>query len=302
MPPRSGGVNAAAQGKQQELVAVIKSKRGLETLDDAFVQQKVEKIFNANNKLKQKFEQSKDFAQFSRSKEYEELLKRVRKELRAIYGVFQDATLTGEKNREELLRRLRLTKDGTEKEEILTELLRAHTSTKERLPYYDEIYTEICNRTHPISVIDLGCGMNPLAYHYFVKHGCKPTVVASDISRKDMEFLEECFRTLKIPGKAVPLDLTKDYERLRELKADVTLMLKLLDSLEEAHRHISYKLFENIRTEWVVASFPTKSLGGKKNIARAGRTWFERLLKRKGLSWETFAVENELFYVIRRKE
>lgn len=273
--------------KLAKLVRALKAKKELSTLDDDFVQHKVEKIFNANHMLKRKFESSKDFAQFSRSKEYEELLKRVRKELRAVYGVFQQGD-----NRKKLLAELRTTKDPTN-------FLSTHTSTKERLPHYDEIYKEICEKIKPKIVIDLGCGMNPLAYQYFVQQGCKPKIIASDISKTDMEYLEECFKILKIPGVTIQLDLTKEYEELSKLNGDVTFLLKLLDSLEESHRHISYKIFENIKTPWIVASFPTKSLGGKNRIATAGRTWFERLLKRKNLQWETFSVENELFYIIK---
>lgn len=278
----------------KDLIASIKSKKGLETLDDDFVQQKVERIFNADNRIKRKFESSKDFSQFSRSKEYEELLKKVRKELRAVYGVFQ-----GQGSREDLLKKLRITNTEAERTELVNQLLALHTSTKERLPYYDDIYAHICARLKPKSVLDLGCGMNPLAYNKFVENGCRPKIVASDISKTDMEFLSECFKALKIPGKTIPLDLTKDYEQLKRYDVDVVFMLKLLDSLEEASRHISYKIFDNLDAKWVIASFPTKSLGGKKNIARAGRTWFERLLTRKGCKWETFSVENELFYVIR---
>jgi 16S rRNA (guanine(1405)-N(7))-methyltransferase len=283
---------SADMSAYKELIASVKSKKGLETLDDAFVQQKIEKIFNANNKLRKKFGESKDFRQFSRSSEYEELLKRIRKELRAVYGVFQAGG-----DRREILRMLRSAK-SEERQKLVTGLLQLHTSTRERLPHYDEIYARIC-KLGPKTVVDLGCGMNPIAYNYFEKNGCRPKIFASDISKTDMGFLEECFKALDIPGRAKAMDLTKEYEELGKIKGDVTLMLKLLDSLEEAHRHISYKIFDNIKTPWIIASFPTRSLGGKKRIAAAGRTWFERLLKRKSLQWETFSVENELFYVIK---
>lgn len=287
--------------KMEELVESLKSKKGLSTLDDDFVRDKVERIFASNNIIKRKFHSSASFKQFSKSQEHEELQKRIRKELRAIYGVFQ--TDEG-KARRELLERLRTTHDDAKRRELVDGLLDTHTSTKERVPHYDEIYAIICEKVHPSSVVDLGCGMNPLAHHYFAQHNCWPTIVASDISADDMKFLDACFAALSIPGKTVPLDLTKDGDiaKLPALTkdADVTLLFKLLDSLEEAKRHISYKLFDNIKSRWIIASFPTKSLGGKKNIARAGRSWFERLLARKGLAWETFSVENELFYVVKR--
>jgi 16S rRNA (guanine(1405)-N(7))-methyltransferase len=270
----------------------------LSTLDDNFVKEKIERIFASNNKLKVKFDASVDFKRFSKSKEHTEMQKRIRKELRAIYGVFNDET----KGRDALLQRLRSTKSDAERKGIVRDLLATHASTKERIDHYDAVYSEICSRIAPKAVIDLGCGLNPLAYEYFVEHGCKPTVLASDLSADDMRFLDGCFSALKIPGKTIALDLTKpsDIARLKTLKGDVTFMFKLLDSLEESKRHISYNIFDNITTPWIVASFPTKSLGGKKNIARAGRSWFERLLARKELRWETFSVENELFYVIQQ--
>lgn len=280
--------------KIHSLVSAIKSRKGLETLDDEFVRQKIEKIFSGNAKLEKKFDESKNFDQFSRSKEYDALLKTVRKELRAVYGVFQ-----GDK-RDVLLKS---PGEMKEKEAVIKEILMSHTSTRERIPYYDEIACELTKRIPtPKRIIDLGCGMNPVAYHYFAKHGWKPEIFASDISSQDMEFLTDAFRILHICGKAKRMDLITEYEHLKTLEGDVTLLLKLLDSLEEAKRHISYKIFDCITTPWIVASFPTKSLGGKKSIASAGRTWFERLLKRKELVWETFSVQNEMFYVIRNKQ
>lgn len=275
-----------------QLIAAIKQKKGLETLDDEFVRQRIEKIFAADNQIRQKFEGSRSFAQFSRSREYESLLKAIRKELRAVYGVFQQG------DRAALISRLKT--EGADREQILGDLLETHTSTKERMPYYAEIYAELAKRIpKPGKLLDLGCGMNPLSYYHMQAAGWSPEIVASDISEQDMELLNECFRMLKINAKAVRIDLVKEYEKLDGIDADAVLMLKLLDSLEEAKRHISYKIFDHLHAPWIVASFPTKSLGGQKRISAAGRTWFERLLTRKGLEWETFSVPNELFYVIR---
>jgi len=275
----------------EEIVKAVKSRKELQTLDDQFVKDRVKRVLAANGVIRKKMDDASSFAQFCRSKEYEELLKRVRKELRAVYGVFQIGS------RKKIIDKLR-NSSLDEKEETIVEILKSHQSTSERLPYYKNIYSTICEKTQPKTIIDLGCGMNPLAYHHFAQH---PTIIASDISQEDMDFLQECFDILKIPGKTIRLDLITEYEKLAKLKGDATLLLKLLDSLEEAKRHISYKIFDNIKTPWIIASFPTKSLGGKKTIARAGRAWFERLLKRKEMTWETFSVENELFYIIKNR-
>ncbi len=266
-----------------DLVAAVKARKGLESLDDDFVRERIEKVLRSDKTILDKYAASRDFGQFSRSKEYEKLLKAVRRELRTIYGVFQE---TG---------RGRLLATGS-----IDRLLASHTSTRERLPYYDRIYKELADRIPaPKKLLDLGCGMNPLSYGYMVRHGWRPFILASDISSADMDFLSRCFAVLGIPGKAFRLDVTKEFSELRTSDADVTFMLKLVDSLEEVERYITYKIIENLLSPWIVVSFPTKSLGGRKRISMRGRSWFERLLHRKSMPFEMFSVENELFYVIR---
>jgi hypothetical protein len=268
----------------RELISAIKAKRGLANLDDAFVEERVLKIFSSDARIKRKFEQSKSFAQFSRSREYDLLLKAVRKELRVIYGVFQ--------------------RDGRRmpsSEEELDAVLATHVSTRERMPYLDALYAELARRIPaPKVLLDLGCGLNPLTWHAMARHGWRPQVIGIDVSSEDVRFLEEAMRALKIPGKAITLDLVKGHAKLDAISADVALCLKLLDTLEEQERYVSYALLDRVRAPWIVVSFSTLSLGGKKRISVAKRAWFERLLERKGWPHETFTVGDELVYVVRK--
>ncbi len=277
------------------LVAAVKAKKGLSTLDDAFVREKIERVLRGDATIARKLESAKSVEQFLRSSTWDEILKRVRKELRAVYGVFQSG------DREALLSRLH--QPGADTAELIEDLLETHVSTKERVPHYATIARELAARITPAptTIVDLGCGMNPLADAYFRAAGWRASWVASDVSEADMRFLTAAFASIGIEGNAVRIDLLSETKEVAKLKGDVTFLLKLLDSLEESKRHISYKLFDHIKTPWIVASFPTRSIGGGKRISTAGRTWFERLLTRKEAKWETFSVPNELFYVIRRK-
>ena len=276
-----------------ELVAAVKAKRGLGTLDDSFVREKLLNVLRSDATIKRKLDSAKGVGQFLRSAQWEVMLKRVRKELRIVYGAFQAG------DRETLIERLA---KSSGRERIVGDILETHVSTKERAPYYPQIARELAKRMPaPKVIIDLGCGMNPLAHESFRSVGWNPSWIASDVSEADMRFLAKAFDALEIQGKTVRIDLLSEIDKVKALKGDVTFLLKLLDSLEESKRHVSYELFDAIRTPLIVASFPTKSLGGKKRISTAGRAWFARLLTRKGLSWETFRVPNELFYVIRRR-
>lgn len=271
----------------EELTRLIKQKKELQDLDDGYVLEKIVSYLDSHPKTRKKLEDSEDTEKFSRSKEYKEMLKSVRKELRAVYGVFQEGDPSKYLDK--------LEKDDTG---AIEKMLSTHTSTRERLPYYDLMYSELQRRLpEPKRIMDIGCGLNPLSIWAYSTW--KPHIIASDVSSKDMEFLSKCFEIMRVPNTTVRLDLTKDYEKLATMEADTVFMLKLLDSLEEIERHISYKIFDNLRADWAVVSFPTKSLGGKKQIAKAGRTWFERLLTRKGFGWETFEIPNELFYIVK---
>lgn len=292
----------------KEIVKEVKKKRELEDLDTHYVLEKVEKIVKQNKKIRVKIRNANSFQEFARSAEFDELKKRVRAELRAVYGVFD---LDEKKKRTALIKRIGTNKttsthhaDKKERKETIRQLLLLHTSSKERLEYYDEIYTKIFSITGtPTSILDLGCGANPYSYSML---GCRPLYIAMDLPSDDLKDLAEFFRIEKINGKVMAIDLVKDYEKigvlLEQNPIDVIFLFKLLDSVETVKRNISWKLLDALHARWLVVSFPTISIGGGKAIRSERRAWFEKLLARRQLPYETFSVPNEIFYVIRKKD
>ncbi len=284
-----------------EMILEIKRKRELADLDDHYVREKIERILQQNKKMRTKAANANSFKEFARSKEFAELKKLVRAELRAVYGVFD---LDEKKRRKELLLKLRDNKDtGDNKinDGLIRELLVLHQSSKERIDHYDAIYKKIFSITgRPKSVLDLGCGANPYSYPYL---GCAPVYVAMDLPSDDLKDLVAFFRMEGIDGEAMAVDLVKDYGKLGSLlgenPVDVIFLFKVLDSLEAVKRNISGKIIDALRARWIVVSFPLVSIGGGKAIRNERRAWFEKLLARKGLAYETFSVVNETFYVIR---
>ncbi|MBR9692353.1 hypothetical protein GOV07_00295 [Candidatus Woesearchaeota archaeon] len=265
-----------------EITAAVKKKKELAGLADDYVKGKIEKILKKENKIKEKISTSKSFKEFSRSKEYKELKSIVREELRKVYGVFQ--------------------KPG--KKETVEEKLKAHQSSEERYPFYEEIYTKIIAMVGtPKSILDLGCGANPYSYDYL---GCEPEYIAVDLPNDELQRIMDFFKEKGIKGDAYGIDLVKEYEKLGALMehnhVDVAFLFKLLDSLETIKRHISGKVLDAVNATWLIVSFPTISIGGKKHIKKERRAWFEKLLKRKDWNWQEFDVGNEAFYVIRKEK
>lgn len=282
----------------QSLVEDVVAKKELRSLDKEFVSEKLACFLRKHKELGEKAKlalETKPYKQFKRSKEYKAIIKGLRAELREIYGVF---ILKDYDKRHALLENL-LQNPSLENHNKILEL---HKSSKERLPYYDLIYKKIIKITGTLRrIVDLACGLNPLSYPYLLSLNCKPEYVACDLAKKDLEFVQEYFKMLKIKGKTEQLDLINDVKKLAELtkNSDAALLLKTLDGLEAVERGFSEELLAHISSRFIIVSFSTKSIGGKKNIKKEKRSWFERLLEKRNLEFQSFEVPGEIFYIIK---
>jgi len=102
---------------------------------------------------------------------------------------------------------------------------------------------------------------------------------------------------LGIDGRTVVLDLQNDIDiqKLKSLECDVCFMFKLL----EIDKRIAEKIVSETKAKFIVASFSTISLTGK-IMSSPERDWFEKMLRRMKLKFETFKTENEIFYIVRK--
>ncbi len=251
----------------EKLIAKIMQKKELSSLSKSFV----EKI------LKEVISEKKDF--FSelekknynpKSKEYKFFVKEVRKRLRVVYGSFDED------------------KESVKKlidEKKYDEALKKHVSTRERLPFYGEFLELISGK----KIMDLGCGLNPLAF----KKEYIENYLAIDIGQ-EVELVNRYFENEKIRGDAKLLDLS-DKSVVRELvnvsaNFDVCLMLKLVDTLESTTRDITDELLK-MKCKKII-SFPLQSIGGKKIAPQ--RNWF----KKKAGKYDRKVIGNEEFFIV----
>lgn len=271
---------------EENLVKEIKKKKTLRNLDDSFVKDVVDEYLRNNNKLHAKLvEHTKPL----KSKEFRVLLKDVRKKLHEIYGIF-------DLGKKDLSKFKRFNEIDDEFIKLHKELLKKHKSSFERINDYEEIYSRIFKITgKPKSILDLGCGLNPLSFVFMNLD--KVDYHAYELSGKDASFLNEYFKIMKkfgLNGKAVSCNLV-DVKELP--KADVAFMFKLIDTLEDLKKDVSYNLIDKVKAKHLIVSFSTKSICGKNKLPERG--WFLKLLRVKKLKYGCFGTENELFYVIK---
>ncbi len=248
-----------------EIVSLIRAKKELSGIQNSTVLEHLEEYLRKNKFSLEKMNRS----------EIRLIVKDIRSELRNKVGRFQAST----KKRIKLL----------EKSDIPS-LLRTHASTKERIEFYPQL-KEIISKLKAKSILDLGCGLNPLALaSQDVKY------YASDINMKDLEIVESFFHKNKIDGKTFVCDLNK-VEGCKLPEADLCLILKVFDILGKKDYETAKKVLEAINCRHIIASFSTRTLSGKPmNSPR--RIWFEKLLKSLCYQFEIVRSNNEIFYIV----
>ncbi len=277
------------------LVKKIKEKKEFKTVDDSFCIEKIRQFLLLNKKMREKCALAKKQGDIKRGADVRALVKDIRASLRSSYGLFQRADVETAQQIFE-----RHAKTGESVERILPTLLELHASTKERLPHYKQFFSDIfvvVGKTE--SILDIGCGFNPLAFPWM---GQTPkTYAAVELYEKDVAFIRNYFkktiRQTKCEAHTVDLEKKEQRSVLYRKKYDVTLALKLFDLLK---KKTVEELVKNIRCRWLVASFSTTTITGKRmNVPRRG--WFQKMLRRLEYSFTTLTYENELVYLIKKE-
>lgn len=248
---------------KNQLLEKIKQKKELSGLSNILISEIIESYL-AKNKL---------FIHELNPSKLKVIIKAIRAELRLYAGRFQKPF----KKRHELL-----------KQNKVQELLKTHLSTEERLHYYSKLKRKI-NSLNPSSVLDLGCGINPIALA-----NKKIRYYAADINEEDLSFVREYFEKKKIKGKVFYYNLKNIKSDLP--KADVCLIFKVFDIIETKGHKLAERIIKAVPCKYIIISFPTKTLS-KAAMRHPQRGWIERLFNRLEYKFKSFKSENEIFYL-----
>ncbi len=172
--------------------------------------------------------------------------------------------------------------------------LQQHASTRERMAIRDE-YLALIARHCPAdgSICDAACGLDPLllgAQGY--------SVTGLDIQMTCVDAINEWARRAGWNVCARGADLI-GIEELPE--CSLTLFMKLLPVLDAQRAGEGMRVMQLARSERVLVSFPTRTLGGRGvGMERNYGERFEAALPEGFEIVERMALANELFYALRR--
>lgn len=186
--------------------------------------------------------------------------------------------------------------DDRELRAICIRLMHSHTSTKERIPILDEFYATTLGAIGPVnSVLDLACGLNPLAIPW-MPLGRHVEYYAYDIYIDLMNFLQEFMTIIGIRGKAEACDITQHFPMQL---VDLALVLKSVPCLEQLDKKVGFRLLEEINARHLLISFPVHSLTGRdKGMLTNYENRFYELVKEHPWHVQRFEFATELAFLV----
>lgn len=227
---------------------------------------------------------------------FKEINKATRTRLHQIAGAYVERKINYSTCIEELIK----TKENSKQEflESSLKIMRLHASTEERIPILSDFYRIVLEDIGPIeSILDLACGLNPLSIPW-IPFCAEYTYFACEIFLDMIKFLNEYFSFNSISGTAFGCDLTREIPKV---DAQVTFLLKTIPLLDQTDRSLARNIISQVKTKFVVVSFPIKSLSGRNvGMTNTYKNRFEEIVEGLEYAIKSFEFSNELVYLIEK--
>lgn len=177
-------------------------------------------------------------------------------------------------------------------------MMKLHASTQERLPFLDSFFQTCLASIAPVSsVLDLACGLNPLAIPWMPLRE-DWTYNACDVVEPLVGFLNAY---LPLVGQAASAFTCNLLQSIPQHKVQVAFLLKLLPILDQVDPHASLRLLDQVRADHLLISYPSKSLGGRsKGMKKTYAEYFERITSGRKFEIRSFDFPNETVYLLSR--
>jgi 16S rRNA (guanine(1405)-N(7))-methyltransferase len=176
-------------------------------------------------------------------------------------------------------------------------IMAAHASTKERIPWLDTFYPQLWSITGtPGSVLDLACGLHPFGLPWMGLPQ-ETQYHAFDLHTPRIESINHFLRLLGHEPLAVVQDILVNPP---QLQADVALFFKEAHRFEQRQRGCNRPFFEALNVRWLLVSLPAADLSGHHSLVDRQRNLMDSILA--GLDWpvQELLIGNELVFCIRK--
>jgi 16S rRNA (guanine(1405)-N(7))-methyltransferase len=228
---------------------------------------------------------------------FKEAVKATRSKLHQVGGAYQEDSLPY-KHWLDTLHGLKTNSSDPDLMAFCRQAMNCHASTRERLPFLESFYSQPLASLAPIrSLLDLGCGLNPLALPWIPLEPDAP-YYACDVYEDLVSFLNAFLSHTRRAGTIEICDLIQGSP---QKPVQVALLLKTLSCLEQQDKSIALRLLQAIPAEHILVTFPARSLGGRsKGMLQNYETHFREITSGQGWQIQRFDFPTELAFLISR--
>lgn len=186
--------------------------------------------------------------------------------------------------------------NAAERPEICRVLMHSHASAWERLPIIEQFYQTTLAEIAPVhSVLDLACGLNPLAIP-FMPLAADATYYAVDLYTDQADFFNRALPLLGVTGSAFALDVT---QTIPQQSVELALIVKAIPCLQQIDKGIGARLLNSVQAKHMLVSYPAQSLGGREKGMRANyEVQFNELVAGQGWTIRRYNFASELAFLI----
>ena len=236
-------------------------------------------------------------AELGKGRKFKEAVKATKNKLHQVGGAY----LTSALNYDSWLAELRQTPDADSLKQVCSMVMGKHASTRERLPFLKEFYSQIFSYLPPPeSILDVACGLNPLSIPWMpLAPGTR--YLACDIYADMVAFVGEFIKILPMDGQTQVCDVIASPP---DAAVDLAMVLKTIPCLEQVDKNAGPRLLDGLNARYLVISFPAKSLGGRsKGMVDNYQARFGELAD--GRDWNVLArleFATELVFVVEAEE
>lgn len=231
----------------------------------------------------------------SKHKKFKQAVKSTKNKLHQVGGAY----FIKRPNYGNWLEELRVVKKAKREDlfwEKCTEIMSYHHSTKERLKALDQFYSSIFSMLPPIrSIMDIACGFNPLSIPKMPVSN-RVSYYAYDVYHDLTDFLNGFMKMIGIEGYVETRDVTQNPPAIH---TDLAIILYAMPCLEQIDKSAGKKILESIDANFIVVSYPVRTLGGRvKEMRGFYQAQFNSLIDGKDWDTERLDFSTEMVFII----
>jgi len=271
-----------------EIINEIKNKKELRNISDKVVENILKRELRKRQHLYERLSLIKNIKQLKNDEEFYLLFKEVRRILHELYGLY---TPKEDKEIDKILFNNEMTL-----EQKIIELLMLTRSTAERINFYKEIYNNIFIEK-PLEILDLASGLNPISIYFSDQKPKKYYYV--DISEKILDINYQILKELNIENEGWLIDLLDPDDRIFR-HYQYIFFWKIFPILEKYDFYAPRNLLSKLDFDYLIISFPQKSIGKRRNLGLAWRYKIKRFVtyKLKYKIIKEFDIPYEYFIIV----